>query len=118
MITIQKPIAGFPVLLVLIGFSVVFPQSFGNLSQELACCDFPPVILPYAFASGFCLAMAWIFLYRTLDVATASYMTLMSMATPIIVSILSVVILTETLVGVQIIGAGDDPYIRGCGFLE
>jgi drug/metabolite transporter (DMT)-like permease len=50
--------------------------------------------------------MAWIYLYRTLDVATASYMTLMSMATPIIVSALALAILDERLVWVQIVGGG------------
>jgi uncharacterized membrane protein len=50
--------------------------------------------------------MAWIFLYRTLNVSTASYMTLMSMVTPIMVSILAMIILRETIVGIQVVGAG------------
>lgn len=105
-VTIQKPIAGLPVLLGLIGLSVFYPQVLGSLGQTLACCSFSPIALPYAMVSGFCLAMAWIFLYRTLGVSTASYMTLMSMSTPIMVSILAVVILGETLVGIQMVGAG------------
>jgi hypothetical protein len=49
--------------------------------------------------------MAWIFLYRILKVSTASYMTLMSMLTPVVVSLLALVFLGETLVWVQIIAA-------------
>jgi uncharacterized membrane protein len=49
--------------------------------------------------------MAWIFLYRTLKVATASYMTLMSMLTPVIVTLLAIVFLDESLIWVQVIGA-------------
>jgi len=49
--------------------------------------------------------MAWIFLYRTLMVSTASYMTLMSMLTLVIVSLFALIFLGETIVWVQIIGA-------------
>jgi drug/metabolite transporter (DMT)-like permease len=38
--------------------------------------------------------------------ATASYMTLMSMVTPIIVSVLAMVFLDERLIGIQVVGAG------------
>jgi drug/metabolite transporter (DMT)-like permease len=105
-VTMQKPIAGFPVLMLLIGFSVIFPRGLGNLSQVLTCCSLSASFLPYAVVSGFCLAMAWIFLYRTLNVATASYMTLMSMVTPIIVSILAIFLLGERMVLIQVAGAG------------
>lgn len=50
--------------------------------------------------------MAWIYLYRTLRLATASYMTLMSMGTPIIVSVLAIMVLDEKLILIQVIGAG------------
>ena len=105
-ITIQKPLAGTPIYLIFVGFSVFYSDGLGELGQVLACCSFSLTFLPYALGSGFCLAMAWIYLYRTLNVATASYMTLMSMATPIIVSILAMVILKETLIWIQVIGAG------------
>jgi drug/metabolite transporter (DMT)-like permease len=50
--------------------------------------------------------MAWIFVYRTLKVSTASYLTLMSMLTPVIVSVLAILFLGESLVWIQLIGAG------------
>lgn len=105
-VTIQKPIAGLPVLLVLVGGSILYMQEAGKLSMVLACCSFKPDILPYALGSGFFLALAWVFLYRTLEVATASYMTLMSMVTPIFVSLLAVTILKESMVGIQVLGGG------------
>lgn len=105
-ITMQKPVASLPVFLALIGISVFFPGILGDLSTVLECCSFTPSFIPYAIGSGICLALAWIYLYRTLNIATASYMTLMSMATPIIVSVLAMVILDEKLVLIQIAGAG------------
>jgi drug/metabolite transporter (DMT)-like permease len=105
-VTIQKPLSSLPIFLILVGISAVFPAMNGDLKNVLTCCTFSISYLAYAIGSGFCLAMAWIYLYRTLDVATASYMTLMSMATPIIVSVLALVFLDERLVWVQIVGGG------------
>lgn len=105
-VTIQKPLAGAPIFLGLVGFSMFYSDRLGNLGEVLACCSFSTNFLPYALASGFCLAMAWIFLYRTLNVSTASYMTLMSMVTPIFVSILAMILLGERLIGIQVVGAG------------
>lgn len=104
--TMQKPIAGMSVLLVFIAVFGFFSTAFGNQSQVLSCCTFSLSYLPYAIGSGCCLAMAWIYLNRTLKVATASYMTLMSMVTPVIVGLLAFIFLGETLVWVQVIGAG------------
>ncbi|MFC1878278.1 DMT family transporter [Chloroflexota bacterium] len=104
-VTLQKPLASIPVLLVLVGASLFFPGAFGSLNQLFVCCSFSSQDLLYAVLSGFCLAMAWIFLYRSLKVSTASYMTLMSMLTPVIVSLLALIFLGETLVWVQVIGA-------------
>jgi len=105
-VTIQKPMASLPVFLVLVAISLFYPAMLGELKDVLQCCAFSAAYIPYALGSGFCLAMAWIYLYRTLHITTASYMTLMSMATPIIVSVLALVFLRERLVLVQGIGAG------------
>ena len=104
--TMQKAIAGMSILLVFIAVFGFFSTALGNQSQVLSCCTFSLSYLPYAIGSGFCLAMAWIYLNRTLKVATASYMTLMSMVTPVIVGLLAFIFLGETLVWVQVIGAG------------
>lgn len=105
-VTMQKPMAGLPVVLLLAGISVYSPSLPGSLKVVLNCCSFAPAYLPYVAGAGLCLGLAWIYLYRTLHVATASYMTLMSMATPIIVSLLAIIFLKERLVWIQIIGAG------------
>ncbi|MCP4142456.1 MAG: DMT family transporter [Chloroflexi bacterium] len=103
-VTMQKPVASLPVFGVLIGISLFVPEILGNLDTVLDCCTFTPVFIPYAIGSGICLAMAWIYLYRTLKIATASYMTLMSMVTPIIVAVLAMVFLKEQFVLVQLVG--------------
>jgi drug/metabolite transporter (DMT)-like permease len=105
-VTMQKPLASLPVFFILISLSLFFPRALGSLQPVLICCTFSSVYLPYAIVSGICLAITWIFLFRTLNVATASYMTLMSMITPIIVSVLALVFLGERLVLIQIIGGG------------
>ncbi len=104
-LTVQKPLAGFLVLLGLIGTAQLFPQQ-GALGKVLACCNFSSDYIFYGIASGALLAVCWIFLYRTLKVATASYMTLMSMVTPIMVAGLAMAFLGERLVWVQWLGAG------------
>lgn len=104
-VTMQKPLASFPVLLVLVGFSFFYSGPVVGTNQLLSCCSFSTSDLIYAILNGFCLAMAWIFLYRTLKVSTASYMTLMSMLTPVIVTLLAIVFLDESLIWVQVIGA-------------
>jgi len=105
-VTMQKPLASLPVFFTLIGVSQFSPNLFGSLQPVLKCCTFSPSHLPYAIGSGFCLAIAWIYLFRTLNVATASYMTLMSMMTPIIVSVLAMAFLDERLVLIQLFGGG------------
>jgi drug/metabolite transporter (DMT)-like permease len=105
-VTMQKPLASLPVFLALVGISVYFPEILGGLKGVLQCCAFSPVHIPFALGSGFFLGMAWIYLYRTLHIATASYMTLMSMATPVIVSVLAMLFLYEKLVWIQAVGGG------------
>ena len=105
-VTMQKPLASLPVFFVLIGISQFSPNLFGSLQPFLKCCTFSASYLPFAIGSGVCLAMTLIFLFRTLSVATASYMTLMSMVTPVIVSVLALTFLDEKLVLIQIVGGG------------
>ncbi|MGB2965082.1 MAG: DMT family transporter [Anaerolineales bacterium] len=105
-VTLQKPIAGLPVILVLVGISVWHPVIFGKLGLIIACCKAPLSSLPYAFGNGLCLAITWIYLNRTLEVSSASYMTMMSMVTPVIVSLLAIFFLNETVIWIQIVGAG------------
>jgi drug/metabolite transporter (DMT)-like permease len=103
-ITLQKPVASITVFSGLIAVLVLFPRLFGDLGDISSCCSLPSRSLPYAIISGAFLAMTWIYLFRTLNIATASYMTLVSMVTPVIVSALAMIFLRESLNWVQIIG--------------
>ena len=105
-VTMQKPMASLPVLLVLAGIAMIINTQSGMQSALLSCCETSSTDLIYGLLTGVCLAVAWIFIYRTLKVSTASYMTLMSMLTPVIVSVLAIIFLGETLVLIQAIGAG------------
>lgn len=105
-VTMQKPMASFPILLILIGFALAYTSLAGLPGNFLSCCTVRSMDLVYGLLTGISLAMAWIFVYRTLKVSTASYLTLMSMLTPVIVSVLAILFLGETLVLVQVIGAG------------
>ena len=104
-VTMQKPLASFPVILSLVGVSFIISSSSGVFNQVFDCCQLPSAEVIYILLNGFCLAMAWIFLYRTLKVSTASYLTMMSMLTPVIVSLLALVFLGETLIFIQVVGA-------------
>jgi drug/metabolite transporter (DMT)-like permease len=104
-VTMQKPLASIPIMLLLAGVLLLVSKLSGVSGDLFSCCSVNSVDLMYVLVTGFCLAMSWIFISRTLKVSTASYMTLMSMLTPVIVSILAIVFLGETLVPVQAIGA-------------
>ena len=104
-VTMQKPLASIPVMLLLVG-ALLLVSRLSDVSGDLfSCCSVTSMDLIYGLITGICLAMSWIFISRTLKVSTASYMTLMSMLTPVIVSILAIVFLGETLVLIQVIGA-------------
>ena len=105
-VTLQKPIAGLPVILGLVVLSVWNPDFISSMQPTMACCEQSAGSLPYALGNGFFLAITWTYLNRTLKVSTASYMTMMSMITPVIVSVLAMAFLHETLAFVQIAGAG------------
>lgn len=106
LVTFQKPVAGLPVILALVGASLWKPEFFGEQLAVLSCCTTSLASVPYALVNGICLAMAWTYLNHTLKVSTASYMTMMSMATPVIVSLLAMLFLHESLEWVQVVGAG------------
>ncbi|MCP4536500.1 MAG: EamA family transporter [Chloroflexi bacterium] len=105
-VTFQKPIAGLPVILILVGVSV-WNSEFVLENQPVISWSKPSLTsLPYALGNGICLAMTWTYLNRTLKISTASYMTMMSMVTPVIVSLLAMIFLHETLAWIQVVGAG------------
>jgi drug/metabolite transporter (DMT)-like permease len=106
LVTFQKPIAGFPIVLALAAITLMIPKpELGMLS--LVAWEHPTTTtLLFAIGNGLCLAVTWTYLNLTLEVSTASYMTMMSMVTPVIVSVLALILLGETLNWVQAAGAG------------
>ena len=105
-ITFQKSIAGLPLVLALSGLALWIPDIFGSLNQVLSCCKSPAGVFPYIFGNGILLSFTWTYLNNTLKISSASYMTMMSMVTPVFVSLLAMVFLGERMVGTQIVGAG------------
>jgi len=105
-VTFQKPIAGLPVLLILVAVSVWNPEFVVGHQAVISWTRLSLSSVPYALGNGLCLAMTWTYLNRTLRISTASYMTMMSMVTPVIVSLLAMIFLHETLVWIQVVGAG------------
>jgi uncharacterized membrane protein len=105
-VTMQKPLASLPVLLLLVGLVSAYTNFSTTPDPLFRCCSIKPADFIYGVLTGICLAMAWIFIYRTLKVSTASYLTLMSMMTPVLVSILAIIFLGESLLMIQAVGAG------------
>ena len=100
-IALLRPVAGLPVQLVFLLLASTFrPAARGMLGETIWETQGS---IPIAL-SGVAIALCWIFLNRTLRVASASYLTMMSMITPAIVAIVGFVLLGETLNPVQMWG--------------
>jgi drug/metabolite transporter (DMT)-like permease len=100
-VSFLRPIAGIPVLLIFILFSSLYPP---QIREMFAVDYFDFRFFPYVLGSGVFTGLLWIFLNRTLKVATASYMTMMSMMTSVFVAILAVFLLKEQISFAQIFG--------------
>jgi len=105
-VTFQKSLAGLPFVLALVGLALWTPGIFGPLDQILSCCKPPSAVFPYIIGNGVLLTFTWTYLNNTLKISSASYMTMMSMVTPIFVSLLAMIFLGERMVWIQVIGAG------------
>lgn len=100
-VSFLRPVAGIPVFLLFILLSPLYPPQIRNVfTADYLNLSF----LPYVLGSGIFTALLWIFLNRTLKVATASYMTMMSMMTSVFVAILAVSFLKEQITFPQIFG--------------
>jgi drug/metabolite transporter (DMT)-like permease len=101
LVSFLRPVAGIPVLLFFVLLAPLYPE---QIQSVFATDYFDLRFYPYVLSSGVLSALVWIFLNRTLKVATASYMTMMSMMTSVFVAILAVLVLGETIVMAQILG--------------
>jgi drug/metabolite transporter (DMT)-like permease len=100
-VSFLRPVAGIPIFLLFILLSPLYPAAVGEVFQ-VNYFDFS--YFPYVLGSGIFTALLWLYLNRTLQVATASYMTMMSMMTPVFVVILAIWLLGEAMVPIQILG--------------
>ncbi|MEK7177952.1 MAG: EamA family transporter [Patescibacteria group bacterium] len=102
LVSFLRPIAGVPVFFGFILFKQFYPPSTQIMLQATNIWNFN--FFPYVFFNGLFAVLLWIFLNRTLKIASASYMTMMSSLTPVLVAILAIVILKETLIPIQWVG--------------
>ncbi|HSA83264.1 MAG TPA: DMT family transporter [Patescibacteria group bacterium] len=102
LVTFFRPIAGLPLIFIAIAFAPLFPSSIQPVFQTNF---FNLTYINYAFACAIFIVLLWIFLNRTLKLASASYMTMMGSLTPVLVAILALLFLGESLEGIQWVGA-------------
>lgn len=100
-VSFLRPVAGLPVFFVFLLFTPLYPTPVQTIFQQNIFI-YKEVLL--MILNGVFTAFVWIFLNRTLKIATASYMTMMSSLTPVIVAILAITFLRETVGAVQLIG--------------
>jgi drug/metabolite transporter (DMT)-like permease len=100
-VTFLRPISGLPVFIAFILFAPLYPSQVQPLFQT----DFFNFnYLAFAFLNALFTAILLIFLNRTLKLASASYMTMMSSLTPLVVAILALLFLRESLTPIQYFG--------------
>ena len=100
-VSFLRPLAGLPLLLAFILFSPLYPDPV----RQVFSYSLTSIISPlFVVLNGTFTALVWIFLNRTLKVATASYMTMMSSLTPVLVAILAIAFLKETVDAPKVMG--------------
>lgn len=100
-VSFLRPLAGLPILLFFILLSPMYPSPVQTIFQQNL---FASEYLGFTAINGLLSALVWIYLNRTLKVASASYMTMMSSLTPVLVTIMAIVFLHEKLLPIQILG--------------
>lgn len=101
-VSFLRPVAGIPVFLFFIILTPFYPASLQKMFNVNL---FDMTYFVYALGSGLFTALLWVYLNRTLKVASASYMTMMSMMTSVFVTIFALIFLKETITLSQTVGA-------------
>ena len=97
-----RPLAGLSVLLPFVAFAPLYPE---QLSHQLSINLFDFSYLGYVVIDAIVIVLLFIFLNRTLKIASASYTALIASVTPILVAILGILFLHESLTPIQFVGA-------------
>jgi drug/metabolite transporter (DMT)-like permease len=101
--TFYRGIGGLSFLILFIILSPLYPSSLQTIFHGNYL-DLHGFL--YVFLNALCIVLLWIFLNRSLKIASASYMTLLSALSPLVVAILSFTFLHETVSTIQFFGAG------------
>jgi drug/metabolite transporter (DMT)-like permease len=101
LISFLRPIAGLPIFVALFTVSTLWVDISSAFEEKILDTS----ITGYTMLNGACLALVWVFLNRTLEVASASYMTAMCSLTPVFVAALAIPFFGERLSLIQILGA-------------
>lgn len=97
-----RPVSALPIQLLIIFLSPLYPKVLYSIFHvNVLNFDF----IGNKIASGICASLVWIFLNRSLKIASASYVTMISMFTPVLVTFLAVIFLKEDFVFIQLFGA-------------
>ena len=103
LVSYLKPLAGLPIFILLVAGMQQIPAL---QNERLLFEGFSLSSAKYAALAGVLLALTWMYLNKSLKIATASYVTMLSTATPVFVTILAVSFLHERLSLLQGIGGG------------
>lgn len=101
-VSLFKPVVGFPCFL---AFALLASSSEWSLLAKFSDPVLDLSYFWYAALSGTLAALLWIFLYRALKLAEAAYVSILGMATPVIVAVSAMFIFDEQLSLRQILGA-------------
>ena len=101
-ISASQTLVGVPIQLLLVFLAPLYPLAIRPIFH-LSLLDFQ--FAGYVVIHGILVALLWIFLNRTLKLASASYMTMMTSLTPLIVAVLALSFLHESLSPIQWVGA-------------
>lgn len=98
---LMRPVAGLPLLIFFILLTPLYPSPVKSI---FVANYFDFHYFTFIVLNGVLMAICFISLIKTLKVASASYVAMMSAITPILVTLLAVIFLKEKLDLVQIIG--------------
>lgn len=96
-----RSFASIPVMVLFLALTPLYPPSLHATFQvDLFAMD----NILFVVLNSLFVALMWIFANRTLKFASASYTTMMSSITPILVALLAMVYLNERIEGIQFLG--------------
>lgn len=101
LVSFIRPVAGIPVIIFFILLSPLYPSSLQKVFQENI---FELHQVLYIILSAILISLVWIFANRTLKLASASYTSMMSSITPILVALLAMIFLKERIDNIQFVG--------------